>query len=113
MVKGSMMKAIRRTVYGPGESLSFDEIPTPEVGDSDVLMEVHTSSVNPYDWHLVRGEPYLLRVSAGFRRPKNPEVGIDAAGTVIAVGAKVTRFEPGRQSLRSRQGSLRRVFRRR
>ncbi len=90
-----MMKAIRRTVYGPGESLSFDEIPTPEVGDSDVLMEVHTSSVNPYDWHLVRGEPYLLRVSAGFRRPKNPEVGIDAAGTVIAVGAKVTRFEPG------------------
>jgi NADPH:quinone reductase-like Zn-dependent oxidoreductase len=95
MVEGSTMKAIKRTVYGPAENLSFDEVPMPEVGDTDVLVKVHASSVNPYDWHLLRGEPYLLRVSAGYRRPKNQEMGIDVAGTVIAVGAKVTRFETG------------------
>jgi NADPH:quinone reductase-like Zn-dependent oxidoreductase len=90
-----MMKAIKRTVYGPAESLSFDEVPMPEVGDTDVLLKMHASSVNPYDWHFVRGEPYLIRVNAGYRRPKNQDMGIDAAGTVIAVGAKVTRFEIG------------------
>ncbi len=89
------MKAITRTVYGPAESLSFKEIPMPELGDDDVLVKVHASSVNPYDWHLLRGEPYLLRVNAGYRRPKNHDMGIDVAGTVTAVGANVTRFETG------------------
>jgi NADPH:quinone reductase-like Zn-dependent oxidoreductase len=60
-----------------------------------VLVKVHASSVNPYDWHLLRGEPYLLRVSAGYRRPKNQDMGIDVAGTVIAVGANVTHFATG------------------
>ncbi len=89
------MRAITRTVYGPAESLSFNEAPMPEVGDTHVLVKVHASSVNPYDWHLLRGEPYLLRVNAGYRRPKNHDIGIDVAGTVVAVGAKVTRFETG------------------
>jgi NADPH:quinone reductase-like Zn-dependent oxidoreductase len=89
------MKAILRTVYGPAESLSFQEVPTPEVGDTEVLVKVHASSANPYDWHLVRGEPYLIRVNAGYRRPKNHDVGIDVAGTVDAVGATVTRFKIG------------------
>jgi NADPH:quinone reductase-like Zn-dependent oxidoreductase len=89
------MKAILRTVYGPAESLSFQEVPMPELGDTEVLVKVHASSANPYDWHLVRGEPYLIRVNAGYRRPKNHDVGIDVAGTVDAVGATVTRFKIG------------------
>ena len=89
------MKAITRVVYGPAESLTFDEVPTPEVGETEVLVQVRASSVNPYDWHLLRGEPYLLRLSAGFRRPKVHDMGIDVAGTVSAVGAKVTRFKTG------------------
>jgi NADPH:quinone reductase-like Zn-dependent oxidoreductase len=95
MVKGILMKAITRTTYGSAESLTFDEVPMPEVMDSDVLVRVEASSVNPLDWHFVRGEPYLLRMNAGFRRPKNPELGVDVAGTVTAVGANVTRFEIG------------------
>jgi NADPH:quinone reductase-like Zn-dependent oxidoreductase len=95
MVKGILMKAITRTTYGSAESLTFDEVPMPEVMDSDVLVKVEASSVNPLDWHFVRGEPYLLRMNAGFRRPKNPELGVDVAGTVTAVGANVTRFEIG------------------
>ncbi len=89
------MKAITRSVYGPAASMTFDEVPMPEVGENDVLVKMHASSVNPYDWHLLRGEPYLLRLSAGFRRPKNHDMGIDAAGTVVSVGAKVTRFTSG------------------
>jgi len=89
------MKAITRTTYGSAESLTFDEVPMPEVMDSDVLVKVEASSVNPLDWHFVRGEPYLLRMNAGFRRPMNPELGVDVAGTVTAVGANVTRFEIG------------------
>ena len=89
------MKAIIGTEYGPPESLSFEEVPMPEVADTEVLLRVHASSVNPYDWHMVRGEPYLLRMSAGYRRPKSHAMGIDAAGTVTAIGAMVTRFQPG------------------
>lgn len=89
------MKTITRTVYGPAESLSFVDAPMPALGDGDVLVKVHASSVNPYDWHLMRGEPYLLRLSAGCRRPKNHDMGIDVAGTVVSVGAKVTRFHTG------------------
>lgn len=89
------MKAIIRTRYGPPENLHFEEVPMPEVDDERVLVKVCASSVNPYDWHFVRGEPYLLRISSGYRRPKNPAVGLDVAGTVTAVGAKVTRFQPG------------------
>lgn len=62
-MKGSTMKAITRAEYGPAERVSFDEVPMPAIGESDVLIKVHASSVNPYDWHLLRGEPYLLRIS--------------------------------------------------
>ncbi|MGA2969871.1 MAG: NAD(P)-dependent alcohol dehydrogenase [Acidimicrobiales bacterium] len=91
------MKAIVRAAYGPAESLSLAEVPLPEVGDTDILIKMRASTVNPYDWHMVRGEPYLLRMSAGYRRPKNHAMGIDAAGIVTAVGEKVTRFQPGDQ----------------
>ena len=89
------MKAMTRSAYGSAEVLSFEEAPMPEVGDCDVLVKVHASSANPYDWHMLRGEPYLLRMSEGVRRPKSPDMGIDVVGTVVAVGKSVTRFATG------------------
>jgi len=89
------MKAVIRREYGSPERISFEEAPSPELGEEDVLIEAHASSVNPYDWHMLRGEPYLLRMSEGLRRPKRTGLGIDVAGTVKAVGGKVTRFAPG------------------
>jgi NADPH:quinone reductase-like Zn-dependent oxidoreductase len=89
------MKAVTRSAYGPPENLAMSEVPMPEIGDGDVLMKVHASSANPYDWHFLRGEPYLLRIGAGYRRPKEHEMGIDAAGTIVAVGANVTEFRAG------------------
>lgn len=90
------MKAIVRREYGPPESLGFEEVPMPEVdGETDVIVKVRASSINAYDWHVLRGEPYLVRVKDGYRHPKTHGMGIDVAGTITAVGAKVTRFKVG------------------
>ena len=75
--------------------LELREVEKPAVPDDGVLVRVRACSVNPADWHYVVGQPYLLRPSAGLRRPKDPRVGADFAGTVEAVGAAVEHFQPG------------------
>ena len=67
----------------------------PVVKDGDVLVRVHAVSVNPLDWHFLRGHPYLARPSSGWRKPKRNIPGVDVAGVVEAVGKNVTRFKPG------------------
>lgn len=67
--------------------------PTPK--DDEVLVRVRAASVNPYDWHFMRGMPYPLRMQAGLGKPKDPRLGVDLAGQVEAVGSKVTQFRPG------------------
>jgi NADPH:quinone reductase-like Zn-dependent oxidoreductase len=59
------------------------------------LVKVEAASVNPFDWHAMRGEPAFARLLVGLRRPKVPIRGIDMAGVVEAVGATVTEFQPG------------------
>ena len=89
------MKAIIRTRYGPPESLRLVETEAPSVGDDEILIKVVASSVNPYDWHATRGQPYLIRLEDGLRTPKNPAVGIDVAGIVAEVGKDVRAFKLG------------------
>jgi NADPH:quinone reductase-like Zn-dependent oxidoreductase len=89
------MKAITQRSYGGPEVLRLEELDTPAVGDDQVLVRVHAASVNPYDWHFMRGIPYVMRLIVGFRRPPSLVAGADLAGTVEAVGGKVTRFRPG------------------
>jgi NADPH:quinone reductase-like Zn-dependent oxidoreductase len=100
------MKAIVRSTYGSPDCLRFEEIPTPEVSTGKVLVKVRASSVNPYDWHMMRGEPYLLRMSEGLRRPKAEGMGIDLAGTVEAVGEGVTTFKVGDEVFGNGAGTL-------
>ena len=50
---------------------------------------------NPLDWHLLGGTPYLLRLMSGLGAPDDAGLGVDFAGTIEAVGSKVTRFKPG------------------
>ena len=73
----------------------MEETEKPVPGDEEVLIKVRAASVNPYDWHFMRGEPYPLRLMAGLRRPKNPRLGADVAGEVEAVGKNVARLKPG------------------
>jgi len=89
------MKAIVFHNYGSPDVLKCEEIETPTAGDDEVLIKVRAAALNPYDWHFVRGMPYLIRIMAGLRKPKVTRLGFDVAGEVEAVGRKVTRFKPG------------------
>jgi len=89
------MKAIVYHRYGSPDVLELKEIDTPAVEDGQVLIRVHAASVNPLDWHFMRGLPYLVRIKAGLRRPKVSRLGADVAGQVESVGKNVTRFQPG------------------
>ena len=81
--------------YGPPETLRLEAIDRPVPGDKQVLIEVRAASVNPLDWHYLRGVPYLVRMDAGLHQPQDPQLGVDLAGQVVAVGKSVTRFKPG------------------
>ena len=89
------MKAIVYRCYGSPEVLKLEEIPQPKQQDARMLVKVHAASVNPLDWHYMRGEPYVMRAEAGIGVPENIHMGVDFAGTVVSVGKNVTRFKPG------------------
>jgi len=88
------MKAMVRERYGPPEILELREVDMPELTDDGVLVRVHASSVNRADWYMQVG-PWVARLGAGLRRPKERVPGTDFAGVVEAVGKDVTDFKPG------------------
>ena len=89
------MKAMVQDRYGLAEVLQLRDIDKPEIGDHDVLVHVRAAGVNPADWAVMCGLPYIARPVYGLRKPKNPVRGTDVAGQVEAVGPSVTRFRPG------------------
>ncbi|MFZ1221478.1 MAG: NAD(P)-dependent alcohol dehydrogenase [Chthoniobacterales bacterium] len=92
---GNPSKAIVYCDYGPPDVLKLEEIEKPVPNDDQVLIKVRAASINPYDWHFIRGTPYILRLGAGLRKPKVLRIGGDVAGQVEAVGKNVTQFKPG------------------
>lgn len=100
------MQAILRCDYGPPEVLKLAAIEKPVPGDEEILVRVRAAAVNPLDWHEMRGTPYVMRLGSGLRKPGDLRLGVDYAGTVEAVGAKVTRFEPGDAVFGGRSGAL-------
>ncbi|WP_217551049.1 NAD(P)-dependent alcohol dehydrogenase [Streptomyces sp. GbtcB6] len=95
------MKAIVQDRFGPPDVLRPAEIEPPAAGPGQVLVRVRAAAVNPYDWHLLRGDPYVARLTGGvgLTRPKSRVAGIDAAGEVAAVGAGVDGLRPGDEVL--------------
>jgi NADPH:quinone reductase-like Zn-dependent oxidoreductase len=90
------MKAIVQDRYGDVDVLDFRVIDQPVPKDDEVLVRVHAAGLDRGVWHVMAGLPYLIRfVGFGLRRPKVRVRGMDLAGTVEAVGQKVTRFQPG------------------
>src|SRR5437867_1851864 len=93
------MKAIVQDRYGSPDVLALREVDKPVAADNEVLVRVHAAAVNAYDWHVMRGDPYLARLMdpAVFGRggPKMKIRGRDFAGRVEAVGRGVNRFRPG------------------
>lgn len=91
--------------YGSADGLELRTIDRPTAGDDEVLVEVHAAGLDQAVWHLMAGLPYLARMAVGLRRPKMPVPGLDFAGVVNAVGAKVTGFQPGDEVFGSGQGA--------
>lgn len=100
------MKAIVHDRYGPVEVLSLREIESPTPGPGEVLIRVHAAGVNPADWHLMTGVPYLARLAFGLRRPKNRVRGADVAGVVNSAGPGVTAFSAGDRVFGVAKGSF-------
>jgi NADPH:quinone reductase-like Zn-dependent oxidoreductase len=89
------MKAIVYRKYGSPDVLELEDVGKPVVNDDDVLVRVHAASINPLDWHFMRGTPYLVRIAMGLLKPKATRLGVDVAGRVEAVGSHVTQFQAG------------------
>ncbi len=89
------MKAIVYDRYGPPEVLRYDDVERPTARAGQVLVRVHTASLNFGDRAAMRGEPRAIRLAMGLRRPRAKVLGRAIAGTVEAVGPGVTRFQPG------------------
>lgn len=90
------MKAMVYHEYGSPDNLEMQEIDIPAVREDQVLVKVRAASVNALDWHFLTGTPFLARIMAGgLLKPKQRILGVDLAGRVEAVGASITRFQPG------------------
>ena len=90
------MKAIVQSEYGSTAVLRLAEVAKPSCADDDVLVRVQAASVNAGDWHLMRGDPFFIRlIFGGLLKPKIRTLGSDLAGQVEAVGKNVTQFQPG------------------
>lgn len=91
------MKAIVQDRFGPPDVFQLADVDVPQIEDDEILIKVHAASLNPYDWHMLRGDPYAARLAGemGWTMPKNRVAGIDVAGRVEAVGAGVDDVKPG------------------
>jgi NADPH:quinone reductase-like Zn-dependent oxidoreductase len=103
------MQAIVQHRYGtrPKDVLKLERIAMPAIAANEVLVQVRAAGVDRGTWHLMAGQPYLMRLLGfGLRGPKNPVLGLDVAGTVVAAGADVTRFRAGDEVFGVASGSF-------
>lgn len=100
------MKAIVQRAYGSADVLRLDRHPLPQIAADEVLVRVRAAGMDRGTWHMMTGQPYLLRLLGfGFRGPKNPVPGRDVAGVVVEVGSAVTRFGIGDEVFGVSRGS--------
>jgi NADPH:quinone reductase-like Zn-dependent oxidoreductase len=101
------VKAIVQDRYGSPDVLELREIDTPAVKDDGLLVRVRAAGVDPSVWHLMTGQPYLMRLMGfGLRKPRNRIRGWDVAGQVETVGTNVKRFRPGDEVFGSCRGAF-------
>ena len=104
--QGDKMKAIVYCDYGLA-NLKLADIAKPTPTDDQILVKVHAASVNPLDWHFIEGTPKIMRaLGVGLRKPKDPRLGVDFAGTVETVGKNVTQFKAGDEVFGGRDGAF-------
>jgi NADPH:quinone reductase-like Zn-dependent oxidoreductase len=101
------MKGWALRCYGGPEVLQYEDVAKPVAADDEVIVEVRAASVNPLDWHYMRGKPYVMRLmGTGIGAPSDPLLGVDFAGVVDSVGRNVTKFKPGDEVLGGGDGAF-------
>jgi NADPH:quinone reductase-like Zn-dependent oxidoreductase len=100
------VRAIVYCDYGSPDVIALSTVRKPTPADSQVLVRVRAASVNPLDWHYMRGTPYIARSGMGLRKPQIIRLGTDFAGTVEAVGKAVTQLKPGDEVFGARTGAV-------
>jgi NADPH:quinone reductase-like Zn-dependent oxidoreductase len=100
------MKAIVFRQYGSPDVLKLEDVAKPTPAHNELLIKVRAASVNPLDWHRMRGTPYFARAEVGIGRPKLTRLGVDFSGTVDAVGADVRLFKVGDEIFGTADGAL-------
>lgn len=101
------MKGWVHRCYGGPDIVQYEELPKPVAADDEVIVKVRAASVNPLDWHYMRGKPYVMRLmGSGVGSPKDPLLGVDFSGVVESVGKSVTNFKPGDEVFGGRDGAF-------
>jgi NADPH:quinone reductase-like Zn-dependent oxidoreductase len=101
------MKGWVHRCYGGPDIVQYEDLPKPVPADDEVIVKVRAASVNPLDWHYMRGKPYVMRMlGSGVGSPKDPLLGVDFAGVVDSVGKGVTKFKPGDEVFGGRGGAF-------
>jgi len=96
VASGDTMKAIVYTQYGSPDVLQLKEVEKPTPRDNEVLLKVYATSVNAGDLHVLRADPFLIRLMGyGLLKPKNKILGAAIAGRIEAIGGNVKQFQPG------------------
>lgn len=84
------IKRIKYDRYGGPEVMRLASFEPSSPGHDEVLVQVKFAAINPIDWKLRNG---VMKIVTGRKFPRG--MGMDFSGVVIAVGSRVTRFEPG------------------
>jgi NADPH:quinone reductase-like Zn-dependent oxidoreductase len=92
------MRAVVQDGYGTADVLRAERVAQPTIRAHEVRVRAHAAGLNRGTWHVMSGTPYALR-GFGLRRPRQAVIGNELAGTVVGVGADVTRFAPGEEVL--------------
>lgn len=100
------MTAVTAHRYGTSDALRVETVATPALEPGRLLVQVKASSVNAFDWHMLSGTPYLVRMSAGLRKPKRMVQGADVAGVVVAVGTDAVGYRVGDEIFGAGRGSF-------
>ena len=89
------MKAAIYYKYGSPDVISIEEVEKPSPKDAEALIQIKAASVNAYDWHSLRADPFITRFTAGLMKPKNNIPGADIAGIIVAAGNGASKFKVG------------------
>jgi NADPH:quinone reductase-like Zn-dependent oxidoreductase len=100
------MRAVTYSCYGGPEVLQLSDVAKPIAANDEIVVRVKAASVNPLDWHYMRGSPYVMRLMVGLGSPNDNMMGVDFAGVVESIGPDVTRFKPGDEVFGGRGGAF-------